>query len=158
MAQQVKNPPAMWETRETWAWSLSWEYPLEKEMAIHSDILACRILWTEESGGLQSTGSQRVSHDWSDWALTWVYQGQVEFQQYCVFQAMNLKLIFDFAQQCFSVFSVHVLRVLLNLFLSISSFRCYFEVYRLGIYVYVYIHTHRLGIYRLGKWCLGRNY
>ena len=51
--------------RETWVWSLGWEDPLEKEMATHSNILPWRIPWTEEPGGLQSTGSQRVRHDWA---------------------------------------------------------------------------------------------
>ena len=60
MAQLVKNPPAMW---ETWVHSLGWEDPLEKEMAMHSSILAWRIPWTEELDGLQSTGSQRVGHN-----------------------------------------------------------------------------------------------
>ena len=59
MAQTVKNPPAMW---ETWVQSLGWEDTLEKEMAIHSSIIAWRIPWTEEPGGLQSIGSQRVRH------------------------------------------------------------------------------------------------
>ena len=45
--------------------SLGWEDPLEKEMATHSSILAWRIPWTEEPGGLQSKGSQRVRHDWA---------------------------------------------------------------------------------------------
>ena len=49
MAQRVKRLPAMW---ETWVQSLSREDPLEKEMATHSDILASRIPWTEELGGL----------------------------------------------------------------------------------------------------------
>ena len=53
--------PAM---RETWVQSLGWEDPLEKGMATHSNILAWRIPWTEESGGLQFMGSQRVGHDW----------------------------------------------------------------------------------------------
>ena len=57
----VKNPPAM---RETWIRSLGWEDPLEKVTTTHSSILAWRIPWTEESGGLQSMGSQRVGHDW----------------------------------------------------------------------------------------------
>ena len=57
----VKNLPAM---RETQVRSLSWEDPLEKGMATHSSILAWRMLWTEEPGGLQSMGSQRVRHDW----------------------------------------------------------------------------------------------
>ena len=56
----VKNPPEMQETRVQ---SLGWEGPLEKEMATYSEILASRILWTEEPGGLQSMGSQRVRHD-----------------------------------------------------------------------------------------------
>ena len=62
MAQRLKCLPAMW---ETWVWSLGQEDPLEKEMATYSSILAWRILWTEEPGGLQSTGSQRVGHDWA---------------------------------------------------------------------------------------------
>ena len=60
IAQSVKNLPAM---QETWARFLGWEDPLEKEMATHSSILAWRIPWTEEPGGLQSTGLQRVGHD-----------------------------------------------------------------------------------------------
>jgi len=56
----VKNMPAMWETRVQ---SLGWEDPLEKGMDSHSSILAWRILWTEEPGGLQSMGWQRVRHD-----------------------------------------------------------------------------------------------
>ena len=58
----VKNLPAMW---ETWVQSLGREDPLEKEMATHSSILAWRISWTEEPGRLQSTGSQRVGHDFT---------------------------------------------------------------------------------------------
>ena len=60
MAQTVKNPPAVW---KTWVRSLGWEDPLEEGMATHSDILAWRIPWTEEPGGLQSMGSQRVRQD-----------------------------------------------------------------------------------------------
>ena len=55
--------PAMQETRETKILSLGQEDPLEEEMATHSSILAWKIPWTEEPGGLQSTGSQRVVHD-----------------------------------------------------------------------------------------------
>ena len=51
MAQTVKNLPA---TQETWVRSLGWENPLEKEMATHSSILAWRIPWSEEPGGLYS--------------------------------------------------------------------------------------------------------
>ena len=56
----VKNPPVTW---ETWVRSLGWEDPLEEGMATHSSILAWRIPWTEEPGGLQSMGLQRVGHD-----------------------------------------------------------------------------------------------
>ena len=56
----AKNLPATQETQETWVRSLGQEDPLEKEMATHSSILAWKILWTEESGGLQSMGLQRV--------------------------------------------------------------------------------------------------
>ena len=52
--------PAM---QETWVRSLGWDDPLEKGMATHSSILAWRIPWTEKSGGLQSTVSQRVGHN-----------------------------------------------------------------------------------------------
>ena len=60
VAQRLKCLPAMW---ETWVRSLDQEDPLEKEMATHSSILAWRIPWMEEPGGLQSMGSQRVRHD-----------------------------------------------------------------------------------------------
>ena len=49
--------------QETWVWSLDQEDALEKEMATHSSILAWRILWTEEPGGLESMGSQRIEHN-----------------------------------------------------------------------------------------------
>ena len=59
-AQRVKRLPAM---QETWIRPLGREDPLEKEMSTHSSILAWKIPWTEELGGLQSMGSQRVRHD-----------------------------------------------------------------------------------------------
>ena len=60
VAQSVKNLPAV---QETWVQRLGWEDPLEKEMETHSSILAWKISWTEEPGGLQSMGLQRVGHD-----------------------------------------------------------------------------------------------
>ena len=60
VAQTVKSLPAM---RETWIRSLGQEDFLEKEMATHSRVLPWRIPWTEEPGGLQSMGWQRVRHD-----------------------------------------------------------------------------------------------
>ena len=62
LAQRLKCLPTMWETRVR---SLGWEDALEKEMVTHSTILAWRIPWREEPGRLQSTGSQRVGHDWA---------------------------------------------------------------------------------------------
>ena len=60
VAQMVKNLPPMQETQVR---SLGQEDPLEKGLASHSSILAWRIPWTEEPGGLQFFGSQRVGHD-----------------------------------------------------------------------------------------------
>ena len=60
VTQMVKSLPAMWETQVQ---SLSWEDPLEKEMATLSSILSWRILWTEEPSRLQSMGLQRIEHD-----------------------------------------------------------------------------------------------
>ena len=59
LTQVVKNLPAV---GETWVLSLGREDPLEEGMATHSGILAWRIPWTEDPGGLQSMGSQRVGH------------------------------------------------------------------------------------------------
>ena len=63
----VKNLPAM---QETWVWSLGFKDPLEKGMTTHSSILAWSIPWTEGPGGLLSTGSQRVRHNWMIFTFT----------------------------------------------------------------------------------------
>ena len=60
MAQTVRHLPTM---RETWVQSLGREALLEKEMATHSSILACKIPWMEKPGGLQSMGSKRVRYN-----------------------------------------------------------------------------------------------
>ena len=60
VVQMAKNLSAI---RETWVQSLGWKDPLEKGMATHSSILAWRIPWTEDPGGLQSMGLQKVRHD-----------------------------------------------------------------------------------------------
>ena len=62
VAQMIKNPPSM---RVTCVWSLGREDTLEEGTATHSSILAWKISWTEEPGGVQSMGSQRVRHDWA---------------------------------------------------------------------------------------------
>ena len=60
VAQTVKHLPVMWETRVQ---SLGWEDTIKKEMATHSSVLAWKIPWTNEPGGLQSMGSQRVKYN-----------------------------------------------------------------------------------------------
>ena len=95
----VKNLPVMQELQEMWVWSLVWQGPLKECMATHSSILAWRIPGTEEPGGLQFIGSQRVRHDWSDLACThthrvsyWVKLSQTEKEKYCDIPYMwNLK-------------------------------------------------------------------
>ena len=75
MAQKVKNLPA---AQETWVHSLGQEDSLEKGLATQSSILAWRTPWTEEPGGLQSMGSQKVEYDLSNehfhafYNLAWV--------------------------------------------------------------------------------------
>ena len=87
--------------QETWVWSLGQEHPLEEGTATHSDILAWEIPWTEELGGLQSMGSQRVRHDWTTklrhilWLLkvrsmVWQHQHHVGACQKCRFPAPTL--------------------------------------------------------------------
>ena len=61
VGQRVTNLPAV---QETGVWPLGWEDPLEEGIATYSSILVWRIPWTEEPGGLQSTGLQRVRHNW----------------------------------------------------------------------------------------------
>ena len=88
VAQMVKNPPAIQETRVR---SLGWEDPLEESMATYSSILAWRIPWTEKPGRLQSRGSQRVRqlkqlgtpkhiyahiYYFTNWATTYAGHGQ----------------------------------------------------------------------------------
>ena len=67
MAQMIKNLPAV---QETWFRSLGREDPLEKGMATHSSVLAWKIPWMEEPGGLWSTRSQAVGHDWVTFTFT----------------------------------------------------------------------------------------
>ena len=69
-SQMVKNLPTM---QETWVRSLGQEDPLEKGMATHPRILAWRIPWKEEPGGLQCTGLQRVGHDWVQAQASTIY-------------------------------------------------------------------------------------
>ena len=93
--KEVKNVPAM---RETQVHSLGWEDPLEKEMATHSGILAWIISWTEEPGGLQFLGSQRVRHDWVNNSFTfkenrmwWIGWRMLFCTEVCVWECISNK-------------------------------------------------------------------
>ena len=68
--------------RQTQVPSLGWEDPLEEGLATHSSILAWRIPWTEEPGGLQSTGSQRMRPDWSNWASRYPFSSPQGIEQH----------------------------------------------------------------------------
>ena len=95
MAQRIKYLPAMWETRVR---SLGREDALEMEMAAHSSILGWRIPRTEEPGGLQPTGSQRVGHKNKNRKDKLIYSVNLSFQQD------------GFSEGCFccSLFAFHI--------------------------------------------------
>ena len=89
VAQMVKNMPAVQEIRVQ---SLGQEDPLEMEMATHSSILAWKAPWTEEPGGLQSVGSQRVRHDWvtnTCIMLKVLYMFPYKYKVFTVFYSWN---------------------------------------------------------------------
>ena len=65
MVQQVKTLPTMQETQKTWVWSMGWKGPLEEENGNPLLYSCLENPWTEEPGGLQSKGLQRVRHDWA---------------------------------------------------------------------------------------------
>ena len=90
--------------QETWVQSSGWEDPLEKEMATHSSILACRMPWTEEPGGLQFIGSlQRVGHDWT--TKTWKYMVFTSWLHDNVsFSGRNLFFFFFFNDSCLYIY------------------------------------------------------
>ena len=111
VAQMVKYLPAMWETQVQ---SLGWEDPLEKEMAIHSSILAWRVPWTEEPSGVQSMGLQRVGHDSVTFTHSGLYQGNVVLNPISL-KHLFIYLVFDRIQFCFYCF--------FSEFFSLCSFR-----------------------------------
>ena len=80
MTQVVKKLSAMW---ETWVPSLGQENPPEEGMAPHSSILAWRIPWTEEPGGLQFMGSQRLGHDWAT-HLSFLLERHADIETMCL--------------------------------------------------------------------------
>ena len=84
-------------THETSVRSLGWEDHLEKEMAAHSTILAWKIPWMKEPGGLQSVGSQRVGHDWATNTHTkfWKFSGIVSSNIFSEQFPLFLRLLMD---------------------------------------------------------------
>ena len=97
VAQTVKNLPAVQETR---VWSLGWEDPLEKAMATHSSILAWRISWTEEPGGLQSLELQKL--DMTEQLTTLSTLNDVEHLFIC------LVAIYMFSLQKYQYFGINL--------------------------------------------------
>ena len=98
----VKNPPAAQEAQERQIRSPDQEDPLEEGMATHSSILAWRILWTEDLGGLPSIGSQRAGHDWSN--LAYMHRGSNMHSLVCfafgLVAKLCLTLVFPWAAAC----------------------------------------------------------
>ena len=101
VAQRLKCLPPM---LETWVRSLGREDTLEKEMATHSSILACRIHWMEEPGRLQSTGSQRVGHS----SLTLIIN--IDGQLFSVYWPLNL-LFYELFHIIYLIFLLNFLAV-----------------------------------------------
>ena len=91
VAETVKNQPEMW---DTFVQSLGWEDPLEEGLATHSSILAWRIPWTEEAGGLQSMVLQNVGHDWvTKHSRAQCYFARTNFKSVeCILLLINLAL------------------------------------------------------------------
>ena len=83
VAQMLKSLPAVLETR---VWSLGWEHPLEKRTATHSSILAWSVPWTEEPGGLQSVGLQRVRHN----SVTELFWNEAKYIWICCYSVAQL--------------------------------------------------------------------
>ena len=98
----VKNPPVMQKLHETQVPSLDQEDPLEEGVAIHSSILAWRIPWTEEPGGLQSIGSQRVRHSRSDLACTQAHKIYMTHMYLCIYLFIYMAYI------CMYIHCVHI--------------------------------------------------
>ena len=120
--QRLKRLPAMWETQ---VWTLGWEDPLEKEMATHSSILAWRIPWTEEPGGLPSTGLQRVGHDWATSLHFNLLEPQCYYFQSTVLLTLFLSFTFPFTNFFISVLFkyIFVLPLLFSFFLYVYIHR-----------------------------------
>ena len=114
VAQRLKRLPPM---LETWVRSPGQEDTLEKEMATHSSILACRSPWTEEPGRLQSMGSQRVGHDWAT-SLTLIIN--IDGQLFSVYWPLNL-LFYELFHIIYLIFLLNFLAVWRAFLYSINA-------------------------------------
>ena len=114
--------------RETQIRSLGQEDPLKEGMATHSSILAWRIPWTEEPGGLWSVGSQNVGHNWSNWAHTHML---MEFLQY-ILQPKNRSLFF--------LISNKELTVYFHFCLKMKTLKHLYYIYNFIMYMWIYIY------------------
>ena len=93
--------------QEPRVWSLGWEDPLEEGMATHSSILAWRIPWTEEPGGLRSIGSQRVRHDRSDLARMQCPASPPYYYSDCIAWVRRSRRLLKASSQHFCIFNEH---------------------------------------------------
>ena len=82
VAQWVKNPPTV-QMKETWVQSLGWKDSLEEGMATHSSILACRIPWTEEPGGLSTHVARQYIVTTSNFTVLFVLNELIHTKIYC---------------------------------------------------------------------------
>ena len=108
VAQMIKNLPAM---LETWVQSLGWEDPLEKGTATNSSILAWRVPWTENSGELQSMGSQRVRHDWTTFTFALFLFYNFAFRE-LYYRAVYVSFSHLKMQQCLQYFIMNMTVIL----------------------------------------------
>ena len=116
-------------------WSLCQEDPLEKEMAAHSSTIAWKIPWTEDPGRLQSTGLQRVGHDWA----TPLYVEVGCFYAHFL-KSFNHKWVLNFVKGFFCIYwDYHM----------VFLFQCVNMVYHIDWFVYII-----LGINSTWSWCM----
>ena len=116
--------------RETQIRSLGQEDSLKEGMATHSSILAWRIPWTEEPGGLWSVGSQNMRHNWSNWAHTHML---MEFLQY-ILQPKNRSLFF--------LISNKELTVYFHFCLKMKTLKHLYYIYDFIMYMWIYIYIY----------------
>ena len=145
LKEMVKRLPAM---RETWVQSLGWQDPLEKEIATYSTALAWKIPWTEESGRLQSMGSQRVRYDWTTSLSLFLYRipdSFVDSNGYSIYSKGFLPTVVDIMVQLKSPIPVHF-RSLISKILMFTLAISYF-------YISFCLFIRFIGFSRQEYWC-----